>query len=341
MKYLSRIDLFKLPMLACFTLIFLIFQSAGCSNLKKKDTELKNIAVLSPVNSDQTCKIDCSNRDAIVFIHGIYGDRATFINDDPKFDWPAQLSTAISSSDHRVDVFTLNYKTVLLTWAEGKTTFRELNVAVMQAMRPLRKRKYRSIGIIAHSLGGNVASSYIHTLKSRVGHIARSQHAFVITLATPVLGSQYADLGVKLQDALGMTDPLLISLKSRHNPFLEMLLDYRQAEWEKESCKICRPTNLHLAFEKETMGPFKIVSELEAVEPVRSIAASPVKGFLKKNHSTIAKPTGPKDLVYEWVLYLVKKEYRRLTTWKERHITFPPGHQLCEKPARECDINLY
>jgi hypothetical protein len=36
-------------------------------------------------------------------------------------------------------------------------------------------RGYRSVGFIAHSLGGNVITAYIHSVKSELGHSARAQ----------------------------------------------------------------------------------------------------------------------------------------------------------------------
>lgn len=152
----------------------------------------------------------CETFDAVVFVHGIYGTATTFRNANG-FDWPANFSQSVERTN--VDVFLLNYETELLSWAKGKSpTFLDLSNSVLDAMALLRKRRYRSIGFIAHSLGGNVVSTYIHRVETKIGHPQRSQHAFVITLATPVLGSQIANIAGPLKRLLQMDDDLLRSL---------------------------------------------------------------------------------------------------------------------------------
>jgi pimeloyl-ACP methyl ester carboxylesterase len=294
------------------------------------DTVLAQVspAVLFAVDADHACMSDdCSDREAIIFVHGIYGSRETFRNATTNFDWPSQFPTTVAG--RRIDVFVLDYRTVLLGWTrESQADFRQIDEAVFAAMKPLRTRNYRSIGIIAHSLGGNVASSYVHAVKTALSHPARAQHAFVITLATPVLGSQVADLGSMLKSVLGMSDLFLNSLKE-DNLFLSMLQSYRIREGPKGEAYRCRPVHLHGAFEQQRMGPFLIVSESSAVDEVRSIAVPPIRGF-ERDYSGIAKPSGPTDEVFQWVLTIVNAEYLRLAIWEQAHQDFPPERRLCE-----------
>src|SRR5262245_32771964 len=94
----------------------------------------------------------CRDFDALVFVHGIYGNRDTFRNEVSKFDWPKQFPRVISN--RRIDVFKLNYESALWSWAKGtEASFREIADGVVDALKPLRKRQYRSIGFIAHSFG--------------------------------------------------------------------------------------------------------------------------------------------------------------------------------------------
>jgi hypothetical protein len=169
------------------------------------------VATVVPVNEEH-CNIvvpgQCGDRDAIVFVHGIWGGNTTFKNSASDFDWPSKMPRLINGRP--VDIFKLIYTTDLLAWAAGTNpSFDQLAEAVMTAMKPLRLAGYRSIGFIAHSLGGNVVSTYVHSVKTALGHPQRSQNAFIITLATPVLGAQIADRVSDLKSVLHMSDPLL------------------------------------------------------------------------------------------------------------------------------------
>jgi hypothetical protein len=254
----------------------------------------------------------CSDRDAIVFVHGIYGDRQTFMNTRTNFDWPESIPASIGGRP--VDVYFLRYKSAMISWAkEANPRFYKLSKEVLAAMKPVTNKGYRSIGFIAHSLGGNVAADYIHRTKTRWGHAARAQHAYLITLATPVLGSQVADLAGKLKSILGMNDGLIASLK-RNNTFLEMLVEYRQDARLKSSSYGCRPLNLHVAFETKRTGPMYIVNEDSAAKAVRQLAVPPVMGFAL-NHSDIAKPADRNSNIYKWVQNVLDYEFTRLADW--------------------------
>src|SRR5262249_53215039 len=153
-------------------------------------------------------------------VHGIYGSDETFRNEETKFDWPSNFPRKIAEQD--VDVYQLNYQTQLIAWAtDTNPSFSNLAGSVFEVLKPLRVRGYNSVSYIAHSLGGNVISTYIHSVKTTRGDAARSQNGFVITLATPVLGSQIANIGAALKQRLGMRDHLLNALK-RGNLYLEM-----------------------------------------------------------------------------------------------------------------------
>jgi hypothetical protein len=287
-------------------------------------------ARISPARELQcvSTKRTCEDFDAIVFVHGVFGDVDTFKNSQTDFDWPAQFPKTVQN--RAVDVYRLQYTTTLLSWAKGKNPkFDEVAKAVYDALKPLRMRQYRSIGFIAHSLGGNVVSTYIHFVKSTRGHAARSQHAFAITLATPVLGSQMADLGQLLKSILGMNDDLLGSLKE-DNLYLRMLLVFRNQETEREALFVCRPVSLHAAFEERSMGPFRIVSEGSAADSVRKLVTSEIRGF-PLDHSAIAKPDSDQHAVFTWVNDLIESEYKRLAEWDAVHLSFPSDKRLCEQ----------
>lgn len=286
------------------------------------------IVQLSPVR-DLQCPArakDCRDFDAVVFVHGIYGSSSTFTNATTGFDWPKNIPSQVSGRS--VDVFHLSYETALATWATGNNPrFDALALEVLKSMKPLRQRQYRSIGFVAHSLGGNVVTTYIHLVKTRLGHARRSQHAYVITLATPVLGSSIADVALLLKATLGMSDPLLESLRA-NNLYLEMLQVFRVAEGEKTLDFGCRPLNLHAAYEGLPSGLVKIVHPWSAAIPVGTISASNVQEF-DLNHSEIAKPEGRDSPVFVWVQTRMEMEFERLSGWSSRWAKLPHHRKLC------------
>ena len=130
---------------------------------------------LIPIGSTCSSKNECVRRDAIIFIHGIYGGRTTFHNGD--FKWPEELKEELGVDG--VDVYLVRYKTSLFAWLRKNIAsldeivdelFTKLHGNHLQARFGITEDKpYRSIGIIAHSLGGNVAGAYLHYVKSELG----------------------------------------------------------------------------------------------------------------------------------------------------------------------------
>ena len=296
------------------------------------------VAELIPVGpiSCKPAGTTCPNFDAVVFVHGIYGSDETFVNSQTGFDWPKEFPRVLQVDDEqrRVDVYRLNYLTTKLTWARDKNpTFLELTRSVETAMKSLRKRQYRSIGFIVHSLGGNVVSTYLTQVKLARDHAALSQHAYLITLATPVLGSQVADLMETLKSRLGMTDDLLNSLE-RNNIYLQMLNEMKEWQAGKATRLGCRPVNLHVGVESKYVGPILIVGKDSAALPVISLASSPIVGF-QLNHLQISKPADAKSEVYIWAMTRVEDEMRRLTNWEFTHDKAPKEHKLCARVAFE------
>lgn len=271
----------------------------------------------------------CENFDAIVFVHGIYGDKDTFRNPSSQFYWPEEIPAQIAGRS--VDVFVASYQTQLLNWAKSKDPgFGSVSDDFYTAMTPLRERRYRSIGFIAHSLGGNIVSTYIHQTKSKKGHIARARNAYVITLGTPITGAFVADIGSVLKSLLGMDDKLLDSLKEG-NLYLDMLARFRKDEDAKALGFLCRPVYVHAAFETRSLAGIKIVPPTSALGLYPQLFNTiPVP--LDANHSTIAKPVDRQDAAYVWVDENLKLEFDRLKQWQLAQGQLPVSKQICNAP---------
>jgi len=270
---------------------------------------------------------ECKNAIALVFIHGIWSSGETFKNGD--FFWPANIPTEIGGL--RVDVYQIEYRTKLFAWLRKDiSTLDEVVYSVFSGMQQqVLNKKYKAIGFVAHSLGGNVITSYLHTVKTELGHEARSRHAFVITLGTPTDGSDYEALGRWIKTLFLMEvqqqDRLLESLR-RDNTFLRMLAHWRYSENSKASRFECRPVKMFVGLEGAPMYTMRIVSASSA-QYFQSVGTE-TKRFDGLDHSQLSKPPGKNDgAVYDWVDGILTKEVARLAEWDADHSNY--GNRLC------------
>lgn len=251
---------------------------------------------------------NCWDYDAIVFVHGIYGSKETFRNESTAFDWPTSIRTDVAG--RHIDVYQLEYSTALLKWARSEIDdFIQIQKDMFDALKPVRSRQYRSIGFIAHSLGGIMVQAYLAMVKTTRGSAGMAQHAYVITLATPYTGAQLASLGGLLKTALFMRDDLLDTL-SKDNRLLKFVGVLRENLQKRSMTFGCRPTSTFVAVETK---PYKGIA---VVDPESAIAsyANEVSRFAV-DHVEIAKPRGPDSEAYRWVDGLVEKEIVRINSW--------------------------
>ena len=97
-------------------------------------------ASLEPVRREQCVNNapSCADFDAIVFVHGVFGEKETFRNKMTGFDWTMGLPMEIKG--RKVDIFRLTYRTALLSWArDSNPGFETVAGSVMEALGPLRR----------------------------------------------------------------------------------------------------------------------------------------------------------------------------------------------------------
>lgn len=296
--------------------------------------ETPTVSPVGEVCSGEACK----TRHAVFFIHGIYGDSETFKNG--AFDWPNEIARKITDGQQitasQVDVYRIEYKTLLFAWAKKDVaSFDEVEEKISDALfgrMPFNgsqgqdgilvsaggaiTRPYKSLNFIAHSLGGNIAASVIHSAKSRFGHERRARFGFVITLGTPANGAEIANVGSIIKDFVGASDPLLKSLQ-KDNTFLRMLLRWREAENAKATNFNCRPVHIYPAAEGRIYPALGVVIvPNNSAEAVKNIAfQGKIKLFENEDHSSIAKPNSKEDPVYKWVEEIIDNEIKRLNQW--------------------------
>ncbi|MFN5029373.1 MAG: esterase/lipase family protein [Burkholderiales bacterium] len=247
-----------------------------------------------------------------MFVHGIYGGEDTFVNTSvsPAFSWPRSIASTVSGKS--VDVYRLEYRTELLAWSRRNVAeLDEVDSTVLPLLTALRGRGYESVNFIAHSLGGNVVQAYLLSVKNSLGHVARAQHGFVITLGTPVSGAAIANVGLLLKDMLGMPDPLLSAL-AKDNTFLRMMRLWSSQTETKALMLRCRPVRLYAAIETLPVGLIQVVDVKSARSSLSQDAT--FKEF-DLNHLQISRPSSVEDELFRWVEGILKREFERIEGW--------------------------
>lgn len=250
----------------------------------------------------------CTNHHAIVFVHGIFGGASTF------GDWPQQLQPAIGVD--KVDVYVLEYRTAMVSWLKSDVPNLDSVVerafdALMPLVRPEGLPRYKSINFVAHSLGGNVVAAYLHSVKSLLGHEIRARHGFVITLGTPVLGAQIAEVAALAKSAVGMPEDRLLESLKRDNTFLRMMRYWRLLENTKSANFGCPSLSLYVGVEARPTWNFVPVVPDESALGMASIAEE-VKSFTGFSHSDLANSGPDRPQVRDWVEDKLRFEVERL-----------------------------
>jgi hypothetical protein len=268
--------------------------------------------VVTLTNVGPVCESTCQGRHAIIFVHGIYGSKETFTNNSvlPSFDWPSALPKLISGVP--LDAYVIEYKTLLFSWATQNIASLDMVVENFHPIvRAIRERGYKSVNFVAHSLGGNIVTAYLHSVKSEEGHNARAQHGFLLTLGTPVSGAAIANVGSMLKDLIGAPDPLLESLK-RDNTFLRMMNVWSRQEDAKGGRFQCRPVSFYAGIETKGVGPVQIVETNSAMSSMRMITQ---RREFSLNHIEISKPKSELDPLFRWLVTILNEEIHRLELW--------------------------
>jgi pimeloyl-ACP methyl ester carboxylesterase len=126
---------------------------------------------------------DCSRpctRTAIIFVHGITGDRSTWLNGTTNSYWPLMLSrdNDLKSS---ADIYRIDYEGGMF---DGPAVVPISNSVDGLLDSLILLKQYSKIIFIAHSLGGNIVRSYLVHVTARYGHKALSRIRLVVTLGT-------------------------------------------------------------------------------------------------------------------------------------------------------------
>lgn len=287
-----------------------------------RDRQPANVLLRHVAGPDCVEEWACENQNVIVFVHGIYGDVSTFQNGC--FDFPSSLQKELSMVNINTSVYRLTYTTQLFNWSKNNDLlFVDLANLVMDAMKPVTRSKPKSIGFIAHSLGGNVVNTYLITTKLRYGHMVKAQHAYIITLDTPFFGAQIANMASAIKSALRMQNDDLLKSLSLNNLYLEMLQLMIRYESSKGEEFGCRPTNLYVLYSKKPMYGIPVTPDDTYIKLRKFIARKGVqmdepKGY-NLDHAQIAKPENADSPIFKDIMMTIVRETDRIDLWQENN----------------------
>lgn len=237
------------------------------------------------------CTTPCTEN-AIVFVHGIFGSKETWINEKSGAYWPALVA---EDPDYSLfDIFRIDYETHILATADSLNmdTLREKFWEIMNS--PLMA-KYKRIFFIAHSLGGNVVRDFLTQTHARYAHNGLNKYRLVVQLATPAKGSYLATIASLIPH---ITPLQRVLLPAKRQDYLGLLNKTLNRYVQKRAENSCLSLRIYAAGEKLSLVPLlPVVVDQESA----GVDAFHLEMF-DRTHSTIAKPSDRKnDIIYKWV----------------------------------------
>ncbi|HEY0490917.1 MAG TPA: alpha/beta fold hydrolase [Telluria sp.] len=238
---------------------------------------------------DELCVTRCQDKIAVVFIHGLFGSRETWLNVATNAFWP-HLIASDDSFNHALDVYVVDYDSFLLRKGPSATQLRDEMAREIDA---LLSKKYKQIVLIGHSLGGILARAYLLHVKTAFGHRALNSFGNTITLGSPGSGASIANLG----RILSANQQLRVLTPIEENDFQQLLT----SSWSDVDKKRLTRTHCDLlvtraAYETLETPPIGLVVSKASATVFSSVA----KGFAL-THEALAKPASMQDELYKWV----------------------------------------
>jgi len=258
-----------------------------------------SLDLLSRTPLDPNCTYPCG-RTAVIFIHGITGDRSTWGT------WPELLrdDQALKEEIGIFDVYLVGYYSSLNEGPSVPSISRALGRLLDDR---LFRKGYSKIVLICHSLGGILCREHLLHVKLRWGHAYLSLFRATITLGTPLQGSEQANRWIVRASA---NEQVRVLRTIDVNDFLQLLDNSTQEFTEKRETLGCPELQLYAGYETlETpliegtpLPKWEVVSKASATHGVPSARQ---QGF-DKDHRQLVKPTNRGDLVYKWVAGILR-----------------------------------
>jgi pimeloyl-ACP methyl ester carboxylesterase len=263
------------------------------TSARAEEHKIVRIQQVAP-QSERPCAADARKRDAIFFLHGLFGSNETWRPTTWWF-WPGTSFPELIVSDSALncyDVYTIEYDSFLVSSSPDVTAITNmLELELRPYVGP--DSKYRNIIFISHSLGGNLFRNYLLRLKvvNPLGaHEIMSKFRIAIFLGTPFTGA-----GMASGAGLVLPNPQVGSLVDVGNDYLQLLNATSIAIDEKHFTWRCPSMRFYSAYEKRPTYGKLIVPQSAAT--VNTYAC---KGF-DDDHLTLAKPSDANAEIYKSV----------------------------------------
>jgi pimeloyl-ACP methyl ester carboxylesterase len=222
----------------------------------------------------------------VVFVHGLCGDaNTTWTNTATHFVFPEELARDFAAEKQSAYVFVYDYVSHL----EGGPSI--LSIAdhlEFEIGELLKKHPYRTLRIVAHSMGGLVAREYILRRQPRAHPQLKVTN--VVLLATPNNGSELADLGQLIPRNRQIEELRHID---KGNTYLESL----NKDWNHEFKGGGHPRHVLLYGGYEELG-ISVIGQIVRLSSAITYADESM-GF-QEDHFSIAKPK-EHNVLYRWV----------------------------------------
>lgn len=222
----------------------------------------------------------------IIFIHGLCGDAtSTWINPETHFDFPQQLAQDLSKENQPTHVVSFDYVSRLKNTPSILSIVDHLDFEISEL---LKAHPYRTLRIVAHSMGAIIAREYI--LRRHLRSHPELDITNLVLLATPNNGSELASLKRLIPKNRQVEELRHID---KGNSYLESL----NADWNRDFKGGAHPRHLLLyaGYEELPTFPFDKIVHLSS-----AIAFADESIGFQKDHISIAKPKD-RDVIYRWV----------------------------------------
>jgi len=227
--------------------------------------------------------------DLVIFIHGLCGDATTTWTNKTNttnFVFPEELARDFAKEKQPAYIVSFNYVSRL---QGGPSVLSIADHLEFEIGELLKKHPYRTLRIVAHSMGGLVAREYLLRRQLRAHPELRVTN--IVLLATPNNGTELAEFGRLISRNRQIEELRHID---KGNTYLESL----NKDWNREFKGGGHPRHVLLYAGYEELATSVIG---KPVKMSSAIAYADESMGFQQNHIGIAKPKDANDVIYRWV----------------------------------------
>lgn len=266
-------------------LLTLILFLTGCTSILNLSNSVYEFC---PSNKDTSHQYygSPSTDDLVIFIHGLCGDaKTTWTNETTHFVLPQELARDFANEKHPAYVMSFDYVSRL---QGGPSILSIADHLEFEIGELLKAHSYRTLRIVAHSMGGLVAREYILRRQARAHPQLKVTN--LVLLATPNNGGELAELGRLIPEHRQVQELTHID---KGNTYLESL----NKDWNGEFKGGGHPRHvlMYAGYEELSLPVVGTVVKLSSAISY----ADQTMGF-QEDHVGIAKPK-ERSVLYRWV----------------------------------------